>query len=60
MKKDNKTDEKSNISLFSFLLFGFSFDKSAAKSKTFFITLFIVALLFGGFVLLLIKMANGQ
>jgi hypothetical protein len=58
MKKDNKVRENSNISLFSFLLFGFSFDKSAPKSKTLFAMLFIFALLFGGLILFLIKMAS--
>lgn len=60
MKKDNKIEESSNTSLFSFLLFGFSFDKSMPKSKTLFVWLFIFVLLFGGLALFLVKMASAQ
>ena len=60
MKKDNKIEESSNISLFSFLLFGFSFDKSMPNSKALFLMLFIFVLLFGGLVLFLLKMASVQ
>jgi len=60
MKKDNKIEGSSNISLFSFLLFGFSFDKSMPKSKALFVMFFIFVLLFGGLALFLVKMASSQ
>jgi hypothetical protein len=60
MKKDNKIEESSNFSLLSFLLFGFSFDKSMPKSKTLFAMIFIFVMLFGGLALFLVKMASVQ
>jgi hypothetical protein len=60
MKKCNKTESSSNASLFSFLLFGFTFDKSAPKSKTSLVMLLVFILLFGGLAVFLVKMAGAQ
>lgn len=58
MEKSNKTQGSSNASLFSFLLFGFAFDKSAPKSKTSLVMLLVFMLLFGGLALFLVKRAG--
>jgi hypothetical protein len=60
MEKSNKTESSSNASLFSFLLLGFAFDKSASKSKTSLVMLLVFILLFGGLALFLVKMAGAQ
>jgi hypothetical protein len=60
MKKGNKTQGSSNASLFSFLLFGFAFDKSRPKSKAPLVMLLVLTLLFGGLAVFLVKIAGAQ